>query len=155
MIVIADTTPVNYLVLIGEIDLLSALYGRVILPATVREELLRLRAPEPVRAWAKEPPAWLEIRSPSALPDASLDRLNPGERDAIGLAEELAADLVILDDLQGRREAERRRLPVIGTLGVLEEAADRGLLDLQSAIERLVKTSFHVSPEILKGLLGS
>ncbi len=52
MIIIADTSPINYLVLIGEIDLLEALYGRVLIPPSVKEELTRLASPQAVRLWA-------------------------------------------------------------------------------------------------------
>jgi predicted nucleic acid-binding protein len=154
MIVVADTTPVNYLVLIGEIDVLAKLYRCVVIPRAVQEELTSLRAPAAVRAWIAQPPDWLDVRSPLAVSDPALDKLDAGERDAIVLAEELSADQLIVDELLGRREAERRGLSVIGTIGVLREAADEGLLDLRITIERLRQTSFHISPAILASLLG-
>lgn len=154
MIVVADTTPVNYLILIEEIDLLPKLYGRVVIPRAVSEELMRPRAPIRVQEWINKPPDWLEVLSPTSAVDATLAKLDAGERDAIALAEELSADQLIVDELLGRREAERRSLPVIGTVGVLREAAELGLLDLRSAFERLRQTSFHVSPAILASLLG-
>ena len=154
MIVVADTTPINYLILIEEIDVLPKLYGRVIIPHAVSEELLRSRAPVKVQEWMKQPPDWLEVLSPTVVVDAKLAKLDAGERDAIALAEELSADQLIVDELLGRREAERRSLPVIGTIGVLREAAEMGLMDLRSAFERLRQTSFHVSPAILASLLN-
>jgi predicted nucleic acid-binding protein len=154
MIVVADTTPVNYLILIGEIDVLAKLYGRVVIPETVREELTCSRTPAPVRAWIAQPPDWLEVLSPDTVSDAALEKLDAGERDAIALAEQISADLLIVDELPGRREAERRGLFVIGTIGVLREAGDEGLLDLRASIERLRQTSFHISPAILARLLG-
>jgi predicted nucleic acid-binding protein len=154
MIVVADTTPINYLILIEEIEVLPKLYGRVVIPPAVREELMRPRAPTRVQEWMNEPPDWLEILSPTVTVDSSLAKLDAGERDAIALAEELSADQLIVDELLGRREAERRSLPVIGTVGVLREAAELGLLDLRSAFKRLRQTSFHVSPAILASLLG-
>jgi predicted nucleic acid-binding protein len=93
------------------------------------------------------------VLSPKAASDIALDKLDAGERDAIALAMELAADQLIVDEAMGRREAERRGLSVIGTLGVLREAANEGLLDLRTAIERLRQTSFHVSPAVLAKLL--
>ena len=153
MIVVADTTPINYLILIGEIDVLARLYGRVIIPQAVHEELTRLRTPESVRAWIAQPPDWLEILVPARIPDSALAKLDAGERDAITLAEELCADQLIVDELLGRREAERRGLSVIGTIGVLREASEEGLLDLRIAVERLRQTSFHISPSILAILL--
>lgn len=153
MIVVADTSPINYLVLIEEIGILPKMYGRVVIPHTVREELVRASAPQLVRAWVGHPPVWLEVRSPLAVPDSALAKLDLGERDAIMLATELQADQLIVDDREGRREAERRAIPVIGTLGVLREAATRKLLDIRVAVERLQTTSFYVAPEVLAALL--
>ena len=107
MLVVADTTPVNYLILIGEIDVLAKLYGRVVIPEAVREELTRLRAPASVRAWIADSPDWLEVRAPSMPPDSALVKLDAGERDAIALAQELGVDQLIVDEMLGRREAER------------------------------------------------
>ena len=89
MIVVADTSPINYLILIEEIDILTKMYGSVVIPHAVREELVRPSAPEPVRKWIAQPPAWLEVRTPVIVPDASLAHLDAGERDAIMLAGEL------------------------------------------------------------------
>ena len=109
MIVIADTGPLNYLILIGEIEVLPKLYGRILVPPAVCTELRRLHAPDPVRLWIAKPPPWLETRAPRQAPDAELlkARLDAGERDAILLAQELGADSLIIDERRGRREAER------------------------------------------------
>jgi len=154
VIVIADTGPINYLILIGEIEVLPALYHRVLVPPSVCEELKRPRAPEMVRAWIALPPAWLEIRSPGKSPDAELSRLDAGERDAILLAEEQGADQIVIDEIRGRREAKRRQLPFTGTLGVLAAGAEQGLLDLGTAVDRLRQTNFHIAGEILDRLIG-
>ncbi len=154
MIVIADTGPINYLILIGEIELLPALYDRVTVPPSVCEELGRLRAPEAVRAWIAQPPSWLEILAPTRAPDAGLAHLDAGERDAILLAEELAADQIVIDEIRGRREAQRRGLHFTGTLGVLAAGADQGVIDLRSAVDRLRQTSFYISADILDRLMG-
>jgi predicted nucleic acid-binding protein len=153
MIVIADTSPINYLVLIGEINVLPALYGRVLVPPSVCNELQRARASERVRTWIAEPPQWLEVRAPSQSPDAQLAHLDAGERDAILLAQELGADQLIIDEIRGRREAQRRQLPFTGTLGVLSAAAENGLVDLRSAVDRLRHTNFHIAQEILDRLI--
>ena len=153
MIVVADTSPINYLILIDEIDILAKMYGRVVIPHAVREELLRPSAPEAVRNWTSTSPTWLEVRSPVHAPDASLATLDAGERDAIMLAGELRADQLIIDDRQGRREAEKRGISVMGTLGVLREAAILGLLDLRTTVKRLEGTTFHIAPEVLARLL--
>ena len=154
MIVIADTGPINYLILIGEIAVLPALYHRVLVPPAVCDELKRPRAPQAVRAWIAQPPDWLAILSPSKSPDADLDHLDAGERDAILLAEELGAEQIIIDEIRGRREARRRGLLFTGTLGVLAAGAEQGLLELRDALERLRQTSFHISPDILDRFIG-
>jgi predicted nucleic acid-binding protein len=153
MIVIADTSPINYLIEIGEVEVLPALYGRVLVPPSVCAELQRARASERVRTWIAQPPRWLEVRAPKGSPDAELARLDAGERDAILLAEELGADQLIIDEIRGRREAERRRLPFTGTLGVLAAAAESGLLELRSAVDRLRQTNFHIAENILDRLI--
>ena len=144
---------INYLILIQEIDILPKMYGSVVVPQTVREELVRLSSPQLVRSWIDHLPIWLEVRSPLAPPDSSLAKLDAGERDAIMLATELQADQLIVDDREGRREAEQRGIPVIGTVGVLREAATLKLLDIRVAVERLQGTSFYIAPEVLAKLL--
>ncbi len=153
MIVIADTTPLNYLVLIDRVEILPQLYGRVLIPLAVWEEFQRPEVPEAVRAWVAQLPAWLEIRPVERNPDPAVQNLGVGERDAIALAEELHADRLIMDDRAARRVATQRNLIVIGTLGVLVEAAERGLIDFSDATARLQQTSFYVSPEVLNPLL--
>ena len=98
MLVIADTTPLRYLVALGQADLLPTLFGQVIIPLAVAGELQHSQAPAAVRAWIASPPPWLDIRPSSLLPDAVLLRLDPGEREALLLAQELQADLVLVDD---------------------------------------------------------
>jgi len=67
-LVIADTGPINYLLQIGHIDTLAELFGRVILPAAVRDELGRSKAPLAVRSWIADPPAWVDVRRGGGTP---------------------------------------------------------------------------------------
>jgi len=155
MIVIADTSPINYLILIEKIDVLPKLYGRILVPPSVCDELRSGMAPRDVQQWIAHPPIWLEAQAPSQSPDAALlqARLGAGERDAILLAQELGADELIIDELRGRQEASRRHLNFIGTLGVLRTAADQGLLDFKQAITRLRSTNFHIAQELFDRLM--
>jgi predicted nucleic acid-binding protein len=100
-----------------------------------------------------QPPAWLEIRPVAKNLDPTVQNLGAGEGEAIALAEELHADRLIMDDREARRVATRRNLVVLGTLGVLVESFERGLIDFSDAIARLRQTSFYVSPEVLNPLL--
>jgi predicted nucleic acid-binding protein len=151
MIVIADTTPLNHLILIEQIDLLQVLYGRVIVPQAVLSELQAQATPPKVKAWISKRPAWLEVNRTVLVTDPGLARLDPSEHDAIVLAQELGADLLLMDDLGGRQEAVRRNLKVAGTLTVLYLAARRGLAqDFPATIEHLRRTGFRASSEIIQ-----
>ena len=148
MIVVADTSPLNYLALIGEIELLAAIYETVLIPEAVRQELLRDQAPSAVRKWAASLPAWCEVRSVNASADPALNELDPGERDAILLALEAGIDTVLIDEISGRREAARFRLHVIGTVALLEKAAQCGLINFRQAFQRLEHTNFRLASAI-------
>jgi predicted nucleic acid-binding protein len=74
----------------------------------------------------------------------ALSMLGVGERQALSLAQELKAAAIIIDEERGRNEAKRLGLPVIGILGVLRHAAERKLIELPAALERLRRTNFRV-----------
>jgi predicted nucleic acid-binding protein len=150
---VLDTSPVCYLLLIGSIEILPALYDRLFVPPAVVAELGDSEAPQILRNWIESPPAWLEIHSARPRSSEDLSLLHAGEREAIFLAEDIGADVVILDDLEARKMAVGRGLKITGLLGALDQAAREKLLDLPQALERLRKTSFHVSPWLLKDLL--
>ena len=152
MIVVADTTPLRYLVVIECEHLLPALYGRVLIPPAVAQELHHDNAPEAVRAWLAAPPNWLEIRRPTHALRPAVD-LDYGEQEAIALAEEVLADLLLLDEWDARVEAERRHLRVVGTLRVLADGAARGLTNLADSFARLRQTNFRVNPGLLEALM--
>jgi predicted nucleic acid-binding protein len=152
MIVVADTSPINYLVLISEVHVLPCLYGRIVVPTAVFEELENSGAPTAVRDWIRRPPDWLEVMCTSTLP-ALPQWLGPGEREAIALSATLRADGLLMDEWAGRREAERLGIAVIGTLRVLSDAAEQGLTDLPRAIAQLRLTNFRASTELLEYIL--
>lgn len=153
MTVISNTSPLRYLILIDQFELLPQLFDRVLVPQAVCDELGASVAPTIVRNWISSPPDWLEIQSVSTPPDVPLQRLGAGEREAILLAEELEADLILLDDMQARRLAVERGLIVTGLLGLLQQSATLGLIDLTVAIERLRETNFWISSSLLQSLL--
>lgn len=152
---VSDTSPLGYLVLIGQTHIVPQLFTAVIIPEEVRAELASNRAPSAIQQWIGQPPPWLEIDSIVLPSDAALDRLHAGERAAILLAERLRADLVLLDEKPGRTAALGRGLRVSGLLGILREAANRGLVDLPAAIQALLSVGFRASPALLRSLLGT
>ena len=105
-VVVADTTPLNYLILIGEIALLPTLFDVVRIPETVRTELRHPGAAARVRIWADHPPDWIEIHAEPALAtiDPMLSVLDDGEAQTIVLAGSLHADLILMDDRNGVAE---------------------------------------------------
>ncbi len=153
MIVVSDTTPINYLVLIGEIDLLPKLFGRVAAPPAVLSELRQPGSPEAVQVWMSAIPEWLEVRAPSSIDPAI--RLGRGEVEAISLARELQATEVLIDDMQARKAALACGLRVAGTLLVLHRAARVGLVDFPEAIRRLMRTNFRAPAALVRHLLDS
>ncbi len=102
-LVIADTSPINYLLLIGHIEILPSLFERVIVPGAVANELRHPKAPPAVRKWIVDPPAKADFRQTTNehFRDPALDGLDAGEADAIALAMELGADLLLMDDGDG------------------------------------------------------
>jgi predicted nucleic acid-binding protein len=153
VIVVADASPLRYLVWIDEVELIPALYGAVWIPPAAARELSQPATPVKVKRWIGAPPVWLHIRGPKGALGEFPSALGAGECEAIALAEEIRADFLLIDDWAGRREAERRELTIQGTLGLLSFAAQNGLIDLPNAIARLRDTSFRASDELILSLL--
>jgi predicted nucleic acid-binding protein len=155
-VVIADTSPVNYLVLIGQIDLLPRLYGRILVPPEVIEELSAPGTPDPVVNWARTSAEWLEVRVVREREGSSvMPQLDRGERTAIFLAQEQTDALLLIDDAAGRAEATRLHIPSIGTLGILNAAAILRLVDLPAALAALAATNFRISQTLLDSLIAA
>jgi predicted nucleic acid-binding protein len=148
MIVVSDTSPLNYLVLIDLQHILPELFERILIPAAVRDELQSVGAPEAIARFMAAAPAWLETRQVSEV-DPKLHHLDRGEREAITLAASLSAGSVLIDEKKGRLVARERGLAVSGTLGVLDLAARQGLVNLSEALRRLEGTTFRASPRLI------
>jgi predicted nucleic acid-binding protein len=153
MIVVSNTSPLNYLILIEAIDILPKLFGTLTIPSTVCKELQHPDAPIPVQIWASHLPDWINVQPTSLVDTSLLQWLDPGETEAILLAQELDADLVLLDDLQAREIAKKQGLQVTGIIGLLDRAASQRLIDLPNTIQKLQQTSFWVSDRLLQELL--
>ena len=151
-LVIADASPLHYLVLIGCSDILPMLFERVFIPTVVRDELVHPETPEIVRTWTENLPSWLEVRVAPVIDDPSLHPLDNGEKAAIALALELKADLI--DDRAGVAVARAKGFAATGTLGLLDLGARRQLLRLDEAFARLKTTNFRYPPEIMEALLA-
>ena len=98
MIAIADTSPLCYLILIDEVDVLPKLFSKVVVPAAVISELLHEDAPAAVRGWAANLPPWVTAQENPIRSTAGLEKLQPGEQAAILLTESISAELILLDE---------------------------------------------------------
>jgi predicted nucleic acid-binding protein len=153
-LVIADSGPLHYLVLIGFGDILPALFEKIFIPTIVRDELAHRESPQVVRSWVENPPGWIEVHVAPTIDDPSLQPLDDGEKAAIALAIALKADLILMDDRAGVAAARTKGFAATGTLGVLDLAARRQLLRLDEAFARLRTTNFRYPPEIMDALLA-
>jgi predicted nucleic acid-binding protein len=155
-IVLSDTSPLRYLILIGEDRLLKEIYEQILLPEEVAKELQAARTPEAVRDWMENPPSWLVIVPPPRFnPEASVSTLiDAGERQVILSAFELQPDLILMDDRAGVQEARRLGFTVTGTLGILARGAELGLIDLKTALDQLQQTNFRINPKLLAAMLS-
>jgi predicted nucleic acid-binding protein len=147
MLVIADSSPFILLSNIGHINVLPVLFQSVTIPPEVAAEVAKLTRPRALQEFMANKPAWLVIKSPTAIENIPL--LDVGERAAISLATELGADLLLIDEIRGRKAAAERKITFTGTIGVLERAAEAKLLDLKEIFERIKKTDFWISHKIL------
>ncbi len=148
--VIADATPLIYLAAIGKFDLLGDLYGRIVIPNAVYDEVVIQGAGLPGAAETAGA-IWVDrvaVSDPTKL-TSLLTHLDSGESEAIVLAEELHADLVIMDESAGRRVLAGRGIAFLGTVGVLMQAKQRGLIPaLRPALDQLRACGFHLTDRV-------
>ena len=141
-IVIADTSCFILLDNIGELELLKALFGRVITTSVIAQE------------FGAELPEWVEIRTVSNIQFQSTLDVDAGEASAISLALESGPSLVILDDDKARQLAKRLNLNITGSLGVILRARKEGIIpSIKPIIEKIQQTNFRYSKKVLAEIL--
>ncbi len=155
MRVVCDTSPLILLSKIRRLALLTELYDEVIIPSSVLDEVGAKpgKEAERIRALLQSP----KFHSRRAM-KRILERLPPdlgrGEREAIALALETKADLVVLDDRQGRRLACEKGLSVTGTVGILIESRERGIIpSVRRELDRLVEAGMWIDEMFYHGIL--
>lgn len=150
-LVVCDASPVMNLAAIDRLALLQELFGVVLMPPAVWAEIM---AGDPL-----DRPAWIELHSPTnpALVESLSIDLDVGEAEAIALATEIAADLLLIDEKKGRAVARRLGLRPLGLLGVLTEAKSRGLVEaVKPLLDALVcQAGFRVGPSLYRQVLDS
>ena len=144
-IVITDSSCLIALARSGQLEILHALFGQVVIPAAVYDEVVTQGAGRPGSQEVAQA-QWIvtkQIQDRLAVQALRL-ALGRGESEAMVLAAETAARVLILDDWRARQSAIGMGLPVVGTLAVLQHAADKGLIaDMEATLDRLRQAGFH------------
>lgn len=150
-VVVSDASPVMNLASIGRLELLREMYGTVVIPPAVWAEVV---AGDP-----RSRPSWLGLCSPSNIQfvESLRTEVDLGEAEALALAKEVAADLLLIDEKKGRAVAKRLGLRYVGLLGVLVDAKQRQIIpELATIMELLVsRAGFRVSQSLYRQVLDS
>jgi uncharacterized protein len=148
MIIVSDTSAIGNLAIVNHLWLLQSIYGKVLIPDVVAQELSNASRPEIQAVLLLD---WIEIRAIVNLAMANTlqqdQKLDPGESYAIVLALEQQADELLIDERRGRQEAAKLGIPIIGILGVLLVAKQRQLIpQVQPVLDALMQqAAFRVS----------
>jgi len=144
--VIVNTTPLIALADIGQLDLLRKLYTEIMIPGAVDYEIMS----EPARTLVSAAD-WIKVMNITGMVQKSSfsSRLHSGEIEVILLAQETAADLLIIDDNAAKKTAKFLGFTVTGTMGVLLRAKREGLInEVKPLLEELIKDGLFVSPAV-------
>lgn len=156
MIVVSNTSPIINLAAIGRLNLLQQLYGKVVIPQSVYDEIV-VSGSGQAGSFEVSNLDWLETRSAADVALVALLQveLDSGEADAIALAVELKADLILMDERKGRKIAGRVGLRCVGLLGVLIEAKRTGLVSIVRPIvdDLIGRAGFWIGPDLYQRVL--
>lgn len=159
MTVVSDTSVLIHLARIGRFNLLQRLYSEIPVPEAVWRETVAEGEERPSASELKSArtSGWVEVVSVD--PDTGTWRLlrralDAGEADALALADQIGADLVLLDESAARQRAKSLGLRKTGTVGVLLRAKKEELIDqLRSELDELRATSFWIDEELYQRVL--
>jgi len=153
MRVVSNTSPISNLAIVGKLDILARQFGAIHIPMAVHKELSRLEHPggrEAIEQALSE--GWIQVEpeTSSNLARNLASSLDAGEAEAIALASESAADLLIMDESAGRAAARNIGIAMTGTLGVLlKEKRAGGLISMREEMDRLVTDAgFFISARV-------
>jgi predicted nucleic acid-binding protein len=156
MIVVSNTSPITNLALVGQIDLLQQLYSGICIPQAVSQEIAVI-APRLAGTTDLLNLNWIQTRQVTnhTLVDSLRLELDDGEAEAIALAVELNADLVLLDERRGRAAASRLGIKCVGLLGALVEAKYISLIPTIKPIldDLIVGAGFWISQGLYEHVL--
>lgn len=146
MLVVSNSSPLIALARLSYLDLLQALYGEIVIPQAVYQEVVQAGNGREGSAAVQAAP-WIStqtVRDTIAV-DILREQLDRGESEAIVLALETQAQLLLIDEARGRRIAQSRRLTHIGTVGIIVLAKRRNLIPSGTPIlDQLIKIGFRM-----------
>ena len=158
MIVVSDTTPIISLMKTGQLKLLQKLFGVVYIPGAVYRELTENDVfSEEVRMVQECEFIYVEEVSngKSVAILRNFTGLDAGESEAIILADEKQSDVLLIDEHKGRQVAKKMGITITGTIGILMQAFDEGMLtreDVEGCIERLKESGIRISEKLYQKL---
>lgn len=159
MIVVSDTSPITNLAAISQLDLLKELYTRIIIPVAVYDEMVNIGKPVP-GAIEVQTLSWIQTqavvdRQRVITIQESEENIDLGEAEAIALALDLKADLLLMDERRGRLVATSYGLQVTGLLGVLVQAKQNNLIKIvKPVLDQLIEQAdFRVSSQLYSAIL--
>lgn len=147
MIVVSDTSALIVLAKLNRLSVLPVLFGNVYIPPEVLDEFTGMATKYTAPGLVTNTTTWLHIQAPKV--QTVYKGLHPGETAAIALAKELLADFLIIDEKAGRKIAAMEQVRIIGTIGILEKAADADLLDLAQTFAELKQMKFYLPHQLL------
>lgn len=157
MIVISNTSPIVNLAVVGHLHLLHKLYYQVVIPQAVYDELSNVLKKYPHIRDSVMQASWIECHTIKnrELVSAFAREVDRGEAEAIALANEMKADLLLLDEKRGRQVARRIGLKVVGVLGILVEAKKKGeIASVKTVLDTMMsEAGFWVSKELYNRVL--
>jgi len=155
-VVVSDTSPLRALAHLGLLDLLGALFGEVFVPPAVVAELQAARRRFPPLDVTALPSVRVQAPADTPLVATLRQTLDLGESEAIALALELKAAILLMDEASGRAEARRRGLNVTGVLGIVRDAKRAGLIPaVKPLLDELVAgLGFYISDPLRAQILA-
>lgn len=159
MIVIADTTPIITLIKLNRLDLLEKLFGSVMIPSAVYDELTanpRFAKESEIVRKCNYLKRQIVIDRQSIKFLREIVGLDAGESEAIALSDEQSADLLVIDERKGRKAAQKLRLKIIGTIGILIQAFDSNLIsktEIISYVEKLRESDIRIGENLIEIVL--
>lgn len=154
MLVVSDTSPITNLIQIDLLPILKDIYGEIIIPESVYQELCEIENQQAVI----DQMSWIQVITPHDfnLIKQLKQELDQGESESLALAIELNADFVIIDELKGRQKAQAMGIKVIGLLGTLLKAKQLGFIPfIKPVINQLIEEAgFHINPQLKAHILN-